>query len=99
MSDYESFRDEADDIAARQIKDGRWNHEIMEEFYDTTNAETALVEFILSARYGGVIATSELIRQLDYVVDAVEERVADSIEVDLRREAAEAKLDRQLENL
>ena len=97
--EYESFRDEADDIAARQIKSGRWNEAILDELANTQKAQDALVDFILSARYDGYVTASNLIREMDYVIDTVEERIADSIEVDLRREAGEAKLDRQLEQL
>ena len=101
MSGYESFRDEAEAIASRQIRNGRWNDEVMEavreELAESPDAEAALLELILAARYDGQISTDALVRALEPVVSRVESRVSDSIEIDLKREADEAVLDRKLE--
>jgi len=99
MSMYESFRDEAEAIASRQIRNGRWNDEVMEELAESPEAEAALLDFILAARYDdlGPISTDALVSALAPVVSRVESRVSDSIEIDLKREADEAVLDRKLE--
>lgn len=100
MNQFESIRDEAEAIAWRQIDLRLWDNEIAEEFSESVKLSEALLESFFDCRDGKKVTyVGTLALEIDAAAERVASRVADLIQTDLEREAAESKLDRALEQL